>query len=103
MLVQSPVMIADTPVIHLENVTLSRSGLEILKGISWRVRRGEHWAIVGANGSGKTTMLKMAAGTLSACGSAWNAQRAGSGRRSRAECNRGDAMCRNFRELQSFE
>ena len=29
----------------------------ILDGVSWRVERGEHWVILGANGSGKTSLL----------------------------------------------
>lgn len=29
----------------------------ILDGVSWRVKRGEHWVILGANGSGKTSLL----------------------------------------------
>ncbi len=57
-------MIADTPVIELQDVVLFRGEKIILDAVNWRVRRGEHWAIVGANGSGKTTMLRIAAGTL---------------------------------------
>ncbi|MFP4054325.1 MAG: ABC transporter ATP-binding protein [Phycisphaerae bacterium] len=57
-------MIADTPVIELKDVVLFRGEKTILDGVNWRVRRGEHWAIVGANGSGKTTLLRIAAGTL---------------------------------------
>ena len=29
----------------------------ILDGVDWAVRHGEHWAILGANGSGKTSLL----------------------------------------------
>ena len=29
----------------------------ILDDVSWRVERGEHWVILGANGSGKTSLL----------------------------------------------
>ena len=29
----------------------------ILDGIDWRVERGQHWVILGANGSGKTSLL----------------------------------------------
>jgi iron complex transport system ATP-binding protein len=35
-------------------------GTEILRGISWSVRRGEHWALLGPNGSGKSTLLSLA-------------------------------------------
>lgn len=35
-------------------------GKHILQGIDWRVQRGERWALIGPNGSGKTTMLALA-------------------------------------------
>jgi iron complex transport system ATP-binding protein len=34
----------------------------ILRDIDWTVRRGEHWAIIGLNGSGKTSLLNMVNG-----------------------------------------
>jgi iron complex transport system ATP-binding protein len=36
----------------------------ILESIDWRVERGEHWAILGANGSGKTSLLRALSGYL---------------------------------------
>ena len=36
----------------------------ILDGLDWTVRRGEHWAIVGANGSGKTSLLSTLTGYM---------------------------------------
>jgi iron complex transport system ATP-binding protein len=36
----------------------------ILESIDWRVERGEHWAILGANGSGKTSLLRALTGYL---------------------------------------
>ena len=36
---------------------VTRGGTTILDGVSWRVERGEHWVILGANGSGKTSLL----------------------------------------------
>ncbi len=37
---------------------------EILRGISFSARQGEFWGIIGPNASGKTTLLRCAAGTL---------------------------------------
>ena len=51
-------------ILKLEDVHLRRGGTVILDGLSWRVAPGEHWALVGPNGSGKTTMLKVATGAM---------------------------------------
>jgi iron complex transport system ATP-binding protein len=48
-----------TPVLELSGASYWRGERVILSGIDWRIRRGEHWALLGANGSGKTTLLKM--------------------------------------------
>ena len=34
----------------------------LLKDINWEVRQGEHWAVFGMNGCGKTTLLSVLAG-----------------------------------------
>ena len=49
---------------QLDNVNVSLSGKRILHGITWRWRRGESWAVLGANGSGKSTFLRLVAGEL---------------------------------------
>ena len=51
-------------ILDMRNVFLRRGGKIILRDVSWRMRRGEHWAVIGANGSGKTTLLKIAGGSL---------------------------------------
>ena len=45
------------PVLRLDAVTFRRSGKEILHGIDLEVASGEHWALLGANGAGKSTIL----------------------------------------------
>jgi iron complex transport system ATP-binding protein len=43
---------------------VERGETVILDDVSWRVRRGEHWVILGANGSGKTSLLSALTGYL---------------------------------------
>jgi len=49
---------------HLRNLTIHRSGVRILDGINWTVNAGEHWVVLGANGSGKTSLLKALTGYM---------------------------------------
>lgn len=51
-------------IISLDNVSYIRNGKYILKDINWHVNRGEHWVILGSNGSGKTTTLNMVNGYI---------------------------------------
>jgi iron complex transport system ATP-binding protein len=54
-----------TPLLALENVSVRRGELEILREINWTMQQGEHWVILGANGSGKTSLLSALTGYLS--------------------------------------
>ena len=45
------------PVLAVEGLRVARGQSVILDDVSWRVERGEHWVILGANGSGKTSLL----------------------------------------------
>jgi len=49
---------AAEPVLELQDVVFRRAGAEILHGVSLTVRAGEHWALLGANGAGKSTILR---------------------------------------------
>ena len=53
-------------VFELENISVTRGKTDILRDINWRVHRGENWTILGGNGSGKTSLLKVLMGYLTA-------------------------------------
>lgn len=50
--------------IRFDGVSFVREGRSILRDISWQVNDGERWAILGPNGCGKTTSLKLAGAQL---------------------------------------
>jgi molybdate transport system ATP-binding protein len=49
---------------RLAGMSLTRAGRRVLTGIHWTVRPGQRWLLVGANGSGKTQLLKVLAGIV---------------------------------------
>src|ERR1039458_3920090 len=53
-----------SPVLSVSNLRIERGGTVILDDVNWRVQRGEHWVILGANGSGKTSLLSALTGYL---------------------------------------
>jgi prolyl oligopeptidase len=53
------------PVLVFRGVTLSFDpGRPVLAGVDWAVGPGERWVVLGANGSGKTSLLRLAGGWL---------------------------------------
>ena len=50
-----------TPVARVEVGSFRRDGVEILREVRWTISKGEHWVLLGPNGSGKTSLLRILA------------------------------------------
>ncbi len=50
--------------VRLRGVHLARGARPVLSGIDWHIRPGERWVLAGANGAGKTQLLKLIAGSV---------------------------------------
>ncbi|KAL9234941.1 hypothetical protein vseg_009751 [Gypsophila vaccaria] len=48
--------------VRLENISKSYKGATVLKNVSWEVKKGEKVGLVGVNGAGKTTQLRIISG-----------------------------------------
>ncbi len=53
-----------TPILQITGMTIRRGPKRLLTNVSWTIRPGEHWVILGANGSGKTSLLSTLTGYL---------------------------------------
>jgi iron complex transport system ATP-binding protein len=47
------------PVVHLDHISFIRDNNVILHDISLLIEKGQHWAIIGQNGSGKTSLISI--------------------------------------------
>jgi ATP-binding cassette, subfamily F, member 3 len=52
-------------VLHLDHISKAYGSLQILKSTTARIERGDKIALIGANGKGKSTLLRITAGTES--------------------------------------
>jgi len=50
--------------VRLRRIHLERAGHPVLREVDWTVKPGERWLLAGANGSGKTQLLKLVAGAV---------------------------------------
>ncbi len=48
--------------VRMRDVHVRYGRNQVLAGIDWTVRAGEHWALIGPNGAGKSTLLKLITG-----------------------------------------
>jgi molybdate transport system ATP-binding protein len=55
---------AQPPLIRIDAAALYVDYRPVIQGLNWELRAGEHWAISGANGAGKTSFLKLLYGDL---------------------------------------
>src|SRR5580693_4216570 len=51
-------------ILQVDGLSIQRGATSILRDVHWRVERGQHWVILGANGSGKTSLLSALTGYL---------------------------------------
>ncbi|HEY0686257.1 MAG TPA: ATP-binding cassette domain-containing protein [Steroidobacter sp.] len=53
-----------TPLFVIRNADIYRDYRPVIRGLDWTLARGENWAILGANGSGKSSLLNLIYGDL---------------------------------------
>lgn len=51
-------------ILDIQGLRIVRGSTTILEQVNWTVRSGEHWALLGGNGSGKTSLLSALTGYL---------------------------------------
>lgn len=49
------------PALAMVGVGFTRDGRDLLDGVDWRVEADQDWVVIGLNGSGKTSLIRIAA------------------------------------------
>ena len=52
----------DAPVLEVDDIDVAFSDRKVLDGVSFEIRRGEFTGLIGSNGVGKTTLLRVILG-----------------------------------------
>ncbi len=52
------------PILRVRDLGIQRGGIILLDRVNWTIERGENWVVLGANGSGKTSLLRALGGYL---------------------------------------
>ncbi len=52
------------PLIAIRKADVYADGHRVLQQVSWEIRPGEHWAVLGRNGAGKSSLIKLVYGDL---------------------------------------
>ena len=55
---------SSAPLFVIRNADLYRDYRPVIRKLDWTLLRGEHWAVLGANGSGKSSLLNLIHGDL---------------------------------------
>jgi molybdate transport system ATP-binding protein len=50
--------------VTLRRIDLDRGGRPVLRDVSWTIKPGQRWLLIGGNGAGKTQLLKLIAGNV---------------------------------------
>ena len=54
----------EKPLVTIKNAVVHVKGYKVLTSIDWTMQVNENWAVVGNNGAGKTTFMKLVSGDL---------------------------------------
>ncbi len=50
------------PIVELRDVTIRYGERTVLNRLSWIIREGDNWAVIGGNGAGKSTLIELITG-----------------------------------------